>query len=670
MKPLALFLAASLGAAMAFAAPATHKDWTSGEGPDDVHGFDSCWIATSVATGTHKAQLVLSAAKDGLSLPQVLVKIWDAPNGETRLRTPNTSKTFHDFLLWKASTKPEDASVYWYAPVGLPKLLETIAAANTLAVQGTTVQSKVSLKGSADAVSAWRKCMKKIDPVPEDFLKKLNTQATVNESAFGDVQQAIDGLERAFVVYRDGMAATKELSVARDGAKKLLSQEKDALATYNKALTAWQKTSDELAKQRAKEATLQATLADTKADLAAKQTELPIAEDDLKVKTATYTPVRAQMDPLFKEVKQREDALASNIRETKRLYQRVADIPGEISSLRRERSNLDSQISSLDSQIYSARRAYDDAESTASRYNADWEARNEFDRDSQASWARSRIQQYRQEAMNASNDANNARSRLATAQGALSGCRTNPQADCSSQQNNVNQYQNEVNAAESRRQSAESNQRSAEWDLDRIRNSIYSKHQDIKRRLQSEADDLERRWRSLQSQQDQARARRNQIDQEIPDLQAELSRAKARIPVLEQEKPVLEQALADAQKRRDALAAQIDYVRIEKEYRDAIARVDGLKKGIAADQKLIAQTEKELKALAPVIASLVKDEAAKMKTRDTAAAKLAPIQEALKPFRAVEATLTTKINDLAAEFEKLKSRFQQTTASWFAAEYF
>lgn len=663
MKPLALALALSLAASMSAAAPVVHKDWITGEGVDDVRGQPSCLAATSAVTGTHRAQLVISGSKDGLTPPHVLLKVWGAPAEEGVLRVPASSKLVHEFFAWKAAASTDEPAVYWYAPVALPKLMDTLAAANTMTVAGATVQSKISLRGSSSALSAWRKCLGKAGTVPEDFLKKLNAKTTLADAGFASVQGMIDGVQRAFDVDREGTATTKELAGLRAGAKKLLAQEKSALSSFNDALSRWKKVNDNLIAQREKDASLRKTLADANGDLAAKTAELPVAEEDLRVKKATYEPVRAQMEPLFKEVDARQEALDSNVRETKRLQNRIAEIDRAIPELRRERSRLDSVIQSLESRVWSARRAYGDAENEARSYDVESRVRSDMDSDFQVRWARDRIQRSRREADQARGEASSARSRLSSLQSALASCRANPQANCTTQQNEVNAAQNTLSQAENRERSAESSARSAEWDLDRAVSNLRSKHESERRRLDSIADDKERAWRGLVGEQDAARSRRSWIDSEIPDLQAEAARARKRIPVLQEQKPQLEVALADAQGRRDDLTRRIDYVRIEKEYKDAVARVDGLKMGIAAAKTLITKTEKEIKKLAPLIAALIKDEAAKAKKRDAAAAKLAPIQEALKPFRTKESELTARLGALTAEFETLKARFQRTIAT-------
>ena len=184
--------------------------------------------------------------------------------------------------------------------------------------------------------------------------------------------------------------------------------------------------------------------------------------------------------------------------------------------------------------------------------------------------------------------------------------------------------------------------------------------------MESEADSAERKYRSLQSDLDSLESRNDRITRALPELRDELAYSRNQVPKLQGQRPALEQALAESIQKRDAARMSLDFDRLEGEYKVAAEQVRALENGIANAKKTIANTEASLKKIKPFIAELTKDLALKTQKRDQAAQKLAPIQEALKPFRAQEAALLQAINELTATFEDGKARYQRTYESWIA----
>lgn len=667
MKPLKFVFAALFGTSLAWAEPITYKDWMVQDGPDEIFSKDACQAATNISTGTNRTQLVLSFTKDRRTVPQLLLKVWDQPTPESQLLIKVSSKLSYPLFLWKASTQPDQPSVYWYAPIGWSPLADYIAAANTLTVQGTATNVSISLKGSSVSLQKTAGCLKANELLPLDFLKKLNTKTEASAVSFASIDEMIQGNEKTFEIYRNGLTKTKELADLRKGSSKLLAQETEALAVYDNALKRWQSGTDALNKELASQTKLQETLTQATSELQRQQNELPSAKEIEKTKLAAFEPARKQFAGFVADVEAKQGALNKNVRDTRNYQSRIAQLESEIPRLRNEQDNLKSRMNSLSGDVDRARRDYDDKDREADRFNAGWEYDSRLRSDFEYSNSLRDARRNRDEANRFANEARNSRTAQQAAEARLRHCQAqNPPQNCGSIESEIRQHGNQAERSERRARSAISNansaQRQAEYRASRIRSEVERK----KRDLESAADDAERRYRSLQSDYDSLQNRYNDISNSLPDLRDELAYCRNQVPRLQALKPALEQALAESIQKRDAARSQLDVDRLENEYQVAAETVRTLESGIANAKKTIANTEASLKKIKPVIAELTRDLALKTQKRDQAAQKLAPIQEALKPFRVQEAALVQSINELSLVFEDGKARYQRTYESWIA----
>lgn len=665
MKPLKFVFAALLSSSFAWAEPIVHKDWMVQDGVDEIFAKESCQAATNVATGTNRTQLLLSFTKDRATIPQLLLKVWDQPTPESQLLIKVSSKVSYPLFLWKASTQPDQPSIYWYAPIGWSPLADYIAAANTLTVQGATTNVVISLKGSSVSLQRTATCLKASEILPLDFLKKLNAKIEGAAANYSSVDEMIQGNEKTFEIYRQGLLKTKELADLRKGSAKLLAQETEALGIFNTAQKRWETGDAALKTQLATQQQLQQTLAQTTGELQGQQASHPAVQENAKNKQAIYEPVRKQFAAFVADVEAKQSALNKNIRDTRNYLSRISDLESEIPRLRNEQNSLSSRMSSMSYDVDRARSNYQSKQSEADRYHVGWEYDRELRSDFSYSNKLRDAERYRDEANRYANEARNARTAQQAAEARLRHCQNqNPPQNCDSIQNEIRQHQNEASQAEQRSRSAIGNANNAQMEAERRARSIRSEIEERKRRLQSDADDAERRYRSLQSEYDSLQSRHNQISNILPDLRSELSYSRDQVPKLQAQKPALEAALADSTQKRDAARVQLDFDRIESEHKAAATQLSDLEKAIAKSKSTIASTESSLKKIKPVIDELTKDLAAKALKRDQAAQKLAPIQEALKPFRAQEAALSQTITELAANFENGKARYQRTYETW------
>ncbi|KYG66990.1 hypothetical protein AZI86_08180 [Bdellovibrio bacteriovorus] len=667
MKPLKFVLAALLSSSFAWAEPIAYKDWMVQEGTDEIFAKDSCQAATNVAAGTNRTQLLLSFTKDRATVPQLLLKVWDQATPESQLLIKVSSKVSYPLFLWKASTQPDQPSIYWYAPIGWSPLADYIAAANTLTVQGASTHVIISLKGSSVSLQRTATCLKASEILPLDFLKKLNAKTEGAAANYASVDEMILGNEKTFEAYRTGLLKTKELTDLRKGSAKILAQETEALNTFNTAQKRWDSGDAALKTQLATQAQLQQTLAQTTGELQSQQTALPATQENAKNKQAIYEPLRKQFASYVADVDTKQSALNKNIRDTRNYQSRISDLESEIPRLRNEQSNLASRISSLSYDVDRARSNYQSKQSEADRYNVRWEYDRELRSDFTYSNRLRDAERYRDEGNRYANEARNSRTAQQAAQARLNHCQNqNPPQNCDSIQNEIRQHENQASQAEQRSRSAINNANNAQREAESRARSIMSEIERKKRSLESDADDAERRYRSLQSDLDSLQNRHNQISNILPDLRNELSYSRDQVPKLQAQRPSLEAALADSIQKRDTARIQLDFDRIEGEYKAAAAQLSDLEKAIAKSKSTIVSTESSLKKIKPVIEELTKDLAAKTLKRDQAAQKLASIQEALKPFRAQEAALVQTINELVVTFDDGKARYQRTYETWIA----
>lgn len=660
MKPFFHVFLILLFAGSAFAAPTINKDWMVDQGIDEVMGKDSCLAATNISSGTHRSQLLLSFPKDHLALPQLLLKVWDAPMGEDLLKIRISSKVSNPLFVWKKPAQIDEPTIYWYAPIGWTSLLDIIAGANNLTVQGTTLANLISLKGSSASLDQVEKCLKTSKVLPTDFLKQLNVKSALNESNYDSVDDWIKALESTFEIYRQGITKNQELAAVLKPAKKLIEQEAEASKIYDYSLKRWQSVTDELAAKRATELTLNQALAQAKFDLQALQTQWVLAQDNLKNKKASYEPILAKINALEKGVQAAERTLNNNISEAKGLQSRISGIEREIPELLSERDRLDREISNLQSAIDSTRSNYDSADWTARRYDVDYETRSDLSSDWRYNDLRRRALQLRDEARRYEHDARNFESKAHSTNSQLLACRQVPEKDCSSLENLVRDYSARAQNAQRQSSQSEREARTADSDAQRIAYNVQLRNENEKRRLLSIRDDWGRKLNGLQSEQDRARSRRSSLDREIPNLQSEMRSAQAKLSQFQAAKPGLETALANARAALAAAKVSLDFARIEKEYLNALAQVESLTKAVAATQKTISANESSLKNIILEINSLAKDLTRRTTTRDQAEQNLAAIRATLKPIRDQEAALNKEIASLVHLFEQGKSRYQKT----------
>ncbi|HRO68090.1 MAG TPA: hypothetical protein PL182_11035, partial [Pseudobdellovibrionaceae bacterium] len=440
---------------LVWAEPVVSRDWTSGLSLDEATQKEICWASTQAIAGGAPAQLILNFPKDRLSVPTALLKVWSGLTADPQLLIKMSSKRSNALFLYEPARKEEDPSVYIYAPVEFPALLSLIASANNLEIKGETAKLQVSLKGSSASLQNLRKCMGSGEPLPLDFLKSLNakTEELPNQTHPSAKEMSVK-VEEAYQAYLQKRAKDKELKDLRATMKPLLTKETAARKSYDTALSAWQKTTDQLAAERLKEKNLQDGLAAGTAELTRKEAELPLAQQDLARKKAVYDPLKKEMEPFVQDVSKKEKALVSANQEIKRLKSRIPSIESKIASLRRENADLSSEIESLGSRIGSARSELDSRESDVRRFDAGSEIRNRLFHDWEYSRAESRIRDLENEASRYERDWDRARSQLRDLERQYDSCRATPEQNCQSQESAVNQKRDEVRTLESRRDQA------------------------------------------------------------------------------------------------------------------------------------------------------------------------------------------------------------------------
>ncbi|MBX3041553.1 MAG: hypothetical protein KF789_12670 [Bdellovibrionaceae bacterium] len=644
---------------LVWAEPVVSRDWTSGLSLDETTQKEICWASTQAITGGAPAELMLKFQKDRQSVPTAFLKVWSGLAADPQLLIKMSAQRSNALFLYEPARKEEDPSVYAYAPIEFPALLSLIASANNLEIKSTAAKLLVSLKGSSAALQNLRKCMGGTEPLPLDFLKSLNAKTeNLPNQTHPSAKDMLAKVEEAYQSYLQKTAKDKELKDLRATMKPTLAKEATAQKTYDTALKAWQKTTDQLAAEKLKERNLQDGLAASKSELTRQEAELVVAQQDLAQKKAIYEPLKKEMEPFVQDVAKKDKALQAANQEIKRLKNRIPTIESRISSLRRENSNLSSEIDDLDRRISSARSELDSRDWDVRRFNASSEISSRLFHSWEYSRAEGRIRDLEGAASRAEREWDRARSDLRDLERQYDACRAVPEQNCQSQESAVNQKRNEVRSLESRRDQAIREKWSAENDRERIRREIESQVQRELSDLESKRDQAANVLRDLESRKRSAENQQSSNQSEIRQLQNELAYARKKLPELEASVPSLEQALLQSQQARDAKSAAIGYANAEAQFQAASTRVTTLQKEIPALKKTITKTESDLKKIKPVIAQLEKTLEKQTTTRDQALTKLQPLQEALKPSREIESGLLTVIEDLARRFESAKIDYQ------------
>lgn len=665
MNRLALsFALAALAAGPAFAQvalTAAASNWKNVEETDAYLATPVCRAFTQKSNSAEPVEFSMAYPKDGKLLPMVGLRTKLAPPSIAIRISATESESL--FLLQAGATNA-DANLYWYAPVNFSRLEAVIRERDTLDLildpKGAKTALKVSLAGSSNALDTVKKCLK-ATAVPNDFFKLLNAAKDNLTPDLGDRSPLFlfQAVQKAYDSFLAGRGIQSELAKLRAANKPLLDKEAAAIASVKSATATFTAAKAKLEGAQAKEADLTAKLAAAKAELARLQGEKPIAEADLAKKKGIYLPLKAQMAPYEKAI---ADAAAA-----------VKSIQGDISSketlierntrripeLERESASLRRQIPGLESRERSTRSAYDDADRDYRNYDVRREYERELDRDTWYSWAKRDLDTAKREQSDAKRKTWDAQSKMNSARGAMDSCtRVTPPKDCSAETNAFHAAENEWRSAWMAESSADSKVRSAE-------SKIRSIEDDVKRKVDRISDDFKRKRDSAESDYVRARNELNaaqdriaEIRSAIPTLRRQIEQAQAALPGLREKLTGAQATYAEKVAARDSFSRSIGFEEAKQAYLDADKVFNEIVAGIAARTKEIPVLTKDLAAVTKTIPALAKAFTTADTALKAAEAKLAPLTEQLKPFRAAEGEIVARLAGEEGVFKEKRAAYQ------------
>ena len=639
------------------------SQWQNVEDSDPFLQTPACRAFTRVSNSAEPVELSLSYPKDGKTLPLIGLRTKLAP---TLVAVKISSKVSEYFFPLQAGATNEDPNLYWYAPINFVRLEKLVHDDTNLDLildpKGTATPVRVSLKGSGDALDAAKKCLKKAKvEVPADFFKLLNGEKESFRPDLGDRSPALmfRNVQDAFQAFQLGQGISAELAKLRKANEPLLSKEKSALATVKKAQATHDTALNKLQTAQNLVDDLTLKLDQTKKELADLQAEKPRAEADLAAKKAIYDPLKQQMAPYEQRLAQAQSAVDQTSSEIETNENTIERNTRLIPQLERERAGLINDIPGFQRRVRSARDAYDAADRDYRNYDVRRETERFLSNDFNYTWAKRDLEDGRRELENAQRDLSSAQSRFFNAQSALNSCRANPQNNCSSQENEYNQAQSQVSQAQQMENIARSKISTAEW-------KIQMAEDDASRKANSESDRLRRIRDDASSEYDSAVAalrnaedRIEEIRVAIPRLRDQIARAEAALPGLRSLLTQQQAELAARTREHDRFADSIGFPAAEAAYFAARNHLSEVNQGIANANKAIPRITKDLAAAQKVIPGLTKTYTKAQTDLAAAQAKLAPITEQLKGFRAQEKVQLDALAVEEGKFRTAKATYQE-----------
>lgn len=652
------FLAPTANAAIAPSAAASK--WQFADETDAYLAVPVCRAFTQATTSKEPIELSFAYPKEGKLVPMIGLRTKLAPI-EVALKISATET--ENFYLLKAGATNADVSYLWYAPVNVARFEQIVRDRSSLDLvldpKGAKTPVSVSLVGSSNALDQAAKCLKGTAGA-NDFFKLLNAQKDNLTPDLGDRTPLFlfHTVQAAFEAYRAGQAISLDLATLRKANAPLLSRESAAQATLKSAQSARDAADAKLKTAQTQVSTLSAQLEQAKSTLAALQAEKPVDEADLAKKKATYLPLKAQMAPYDKaivdaaaKVKSIAGSIAANEALIDKNTKRIPQLENESASLTR-------QLPGLRSRVNSTRSAYDDADYKYRQYDVSRETRDQLDRDAQYGWAKSDVDRYTREVQQDQSEVNSAQSAVSSAESALNSCKAQPNANCSSQDQALNQARANLSAREATLWGAQNS-------LNRAKSDMQSREDDIKRKVQNESDDLRRKRDDAESEYNtasgnltDAQNRIAEIRNAIPALKAQIEKAQAALPGLRDQLTAANAALDAANAARAAFSAQIDFGTAESEYLAAVQKLSDAVAGIAKATKEIPQLTKSLALVTKTVPGLTNALAAADAALTKAQAVLAPLEEQLKPFHEAQAAKLAALDAESTKFKNGRAAYQ------------
>jgi predicted nucleic acid-binding Zn-ribbon protein len=624
----------------AYALLASASQWQVADDIDPFLQAPACRAFTRAGTSVEPVEFSLSYPKDGKLLPMIALRTRLAPP-MVAIKT-SSKEVEYLFLLQPAATN-QDENLYWYAPLNFAHLESLVRERNTLDLlldpKGAITPVQVSLKGSANALDATKKCLKAVR-APTDFFKLLNGKKETFQADLGDRSPSFlfQAVQNAFDAYNAGVLLNGDLSKLRKANAPLLSKEAAALAVLKKASTEFTSAKTKLDTANQLVFDLTQKLTDAKTTLEALQVEKPKAEADLAAKKAVYLPLKEKMAPYEKNVDAAERALSEVTDQIADDEQTISRNTRLIPQLESERSSLVNQLPGLQRRARDYSDEFDTADRNYRNYDVRRETENILSRDANYTWAQRDLESGRREL-------NEAQTHLARAQDALRQCRSAPNPNCGG-------HESEVNIAESEISRARSKISGAEWQIQNAESRASSEANSESDRLRRIRDDASSNYDSARNELRNAQDRIDEIRSSIPRLRKQIADAEAELPGLRAQVAPLQSALNARISERDQFSRSIGFGQAELAYRNASAHLNEVNSGIAQKTKEIPRITKDLAAAQKTIDPLTKKFVKAQSQLAAAEAKLAPIEEQLKPFHDQEKVLLTA---LATESEKFKN---------------
>lgn len=381
---------------------------------------------------------------------------------------------------------------------------------------------------------------------------------------------------------------------------------------------------------------------------------------------ADLSAAEAIINPYMPEYRRRtvlvENAQASLNRARARLSQidsRITQIESELNSLNSELGRLRSQISSKRSELSSAESYYRDAQRNNDRFNETTEYQDRIRRDSRHSNAQREVEQTERNLQFKQSEQMRTRNEVDRKRNDLRRCQTQPGANCSTQQNELNRAESQLRAIESDISSLEWTLRSRKDDLRRIESRISDEVRNEKQNLQRKEDEARRRHDTIQADLNQLEGRALNITQfDIPSRQNELAGLRSERPAVSQEIRSAESDLSQRQSELETWKTSVDFTSKWTAYSKAKEKVDAIDAVITKLGREKSQLDSNLASTRSELTKVVADqdrikaEITKYQTRKT------ELDAALAVFNQEQTRLNGEIQAATESLDQSKKDFR------------
>lgn len=491
------------------------------------------------------------------------------------------------------------------------------------------------------------------------FLQGVPEQANIALLDITKVTNIKTLLSKAYDLFLSGAAAQKELADLRAKYGSELSRAEQLDAQIIDLRT------NRIPDMRGKISQSEANLAQATKDLQSVNQRIPGLEaaivplqSDYDAKKAVLDQVAPEHDRLAEILDDAETALDRAETSLRNTTSRLSWNRNEQSRLEGRARNLAYELQNLDRDRVNAQSELRSAQSELDRFDLRWEIQKRL----QSNWrydnAKRELRDLERQSRDANQEVNRARSVRDQAGQALRQCQSVQGADCTQQQNNLNEATRLLDQAKD-------NERSVNGRLNSVRNEIDNIEREAERdaryeqnRLISRRDDAQRRLDSIENQ---IASKRNEMDRinsvDLPNLRQEERSLEDRESSLRASLPGLRSNVASAQGNLDSYDGRVGYDAKKAAADGAKEKLDGAIQNLEDARNEKTQLEEAIETTKTNLASYRNQLSQLLNELTQAQNELKGLQPILDKYRAEKAPIDAKIANLKTQLDGTRAEF-------------